>query len=97
MDKAKNTLYLRNIPDSITKGELRQSLYELCTEYGVVLDIVALKTERMRGQAFVVFRDEFAASSALQHLNGFRFYGQSLVCQYARKPSNATMIAAGGV
>ncbi len=91
-NKSKNTVYLRNIPDSISKGELRQSLYELCTQYGVVLDIVAVKTERMRGQAFVVFRDEFAAASALQQLNGFRFYGNDLVCQYARKVSNATTL-----
>ena len=90
---ASNTIYLRNIPDSVSKNQLKQSLYELSSEYGVVIDIVALKTERMRGQAFVVFRDEVVASRALQGLDGFSFYGNKLVAQYARKPSQATMIA----
>ena len=88
-----NTIYLRNIPDSISKAQLKQSLYELSSEYGIVLDIVALKTERMRGQAFIVYRDEIVASRALQGLDGFNFYGNKLVAQYARKPSQATMVA----
>lgn len=93
MNKAKNTIYLRNLPDSISKDQLKQSLYEASSEYGVVLDIVALKTEQMRGQAFVVFRDEFSASSALQGLNGFSFYGRPIIAQYAKKPSNAILVA----
>ena len=91
MDRSRNTLYLRNLADGVSKPELQRSLYELCTEFGVVLDVVALKTERMRGQAFVVYRDEMAAATALQELNGLPFYGRALVAQYARRPSNATL------
>jgi U2 small nuclear ribonucleoprotein B'' len=98
MDRCRNTVYLRNLVDSVSIGELRRSLYELCTEYGVVLDIVADKSEKLRGQAFVVFRDEMAASSALQQLNGTSFYGKTIAAQYARRPSTcaaATAIRVG--
>ena len=37
-------------------AELRRSLYFLFSQYGAVLDVVALKTPKMRGQAFVVFK-----------------------------------------
>ena len=39
------------------KEDLRKSLYVLMSQFGQVLDIVALKTMKMRGQAFVVFKE----------------------------------------
>merc|ERR1711977_749974 len=45
------TLYVTNIPSSkIQKSDLRISLYMLFSTYGPVLDVVALKTMKMRGQ-----------------------------------------------
>ena len=41
----------------INKDELKKSLYAAFSQFGPILDIVALKTFRMRGQAFVVFFD----------------------------------------
>lgn len=88
---ATNTIYLRNIPDSVSKNELKRSLYELGTEYGVLLDVVALKTDSMRGQAFLVYRDAVCAARALQGLNAFEFYGRRITAQYAQKASNAIL------
>ena len=36
-------------------AELRRSLYSLYSQFGRIMDVVALKTRKMRGQAFVVF------------------------------------------
>jgi len=50
------TLYINNLNEKLPKDELRRALYALFGQFGPVLDVVALKTVRMRGQAFIVFR-----------------------------------------
>jgi len=43
-------------------------LYVLCSQFGGILDVVALKTPKMRGQAFVVFQHLTSASIAKAQL-----------------------------
>ncbi|CAG8843066.1 36823_t:CDS:2, partial [Racocetra persica] len=57
------TLYARNLNEKINKDA-----------YGRILDIVALKTIKMRGQAFIVFKEIQSATAAMRGLNGFNFY-----------------------
>lgn len=47
-------------------------------------DIVALKTIRMRGQAFIVFRDIPNASAALRSLQGCPFYNKPMKVEFAQ-------------
>lgn len=73
-------LYVTNLPSSkIQKNDLKTALYMLFSTYGPVLDVVCLKTAKMRGQAHVVFRDIQAATQAMRSLEGFVFLGQALV------------------
>lgn len=51
----------------------------LFSTYGPVLDVVALKTMKMRGQAHIVFRDVQAATQAMRSLDGQEFLGRKLV------------------
>jgi U2 small nuclear ribonucleoprotein B'' len=44
-----------------------------------VVDIVALKTMKMRGQAFVIFKELGSSTNALRQLQGFPFYGKPMV------------------
>jgi hypothetical protein len=44
-----------------------------------VLDVVALKTMKMRGQAHIVFRDIHASTQAMRSLQGFEFFGKEMV------------------
>jgi RNA recognition motif-containing protein len=74
------SLYVSNLPDKLQKADLRRNLYFLFTEFGPVLDINAAKTSKMRGQAFVVFRDTNAAAQAMRSLQGFEFFGKEMVC-----------------
>ncbi|KAF2239192.1 hypothetical protein EV356DRAFT_515414 [Viridothelium virens] len=74
-----STLYCRNLPEKIQKEELRRSLYMLFSTYGHVIDIVALKTRKMRGQAHVTFRDIQASTTAMRALQGFNFFEKDLV------------------
>ncbi|KAI1304741.1 hypothetical protein F5Y03DRAFT_166689 [Xylaria venustula] len=84
------TLYVTNLPSSkINKADLKTALYLLFSTHGPVLDVVALKTAKMRGQAHIVFRDVHAATQALRSLDGFEFLGKELKIQYAKSKSDA--------
>jgi hypothetical protein len=47
--------------------------------YGPVLDVVALRTQKMRGQAHIVYRDVQTATQAMRSLDGSEFFGHQLV------------------
>ncbi|CAG8551491.1 5066_t:CDS:2, partial [Cetraspora pellucida] len=83
------TLYVRNLNEKINKDELKRSLYALFSAYGRILDIVALKTIKMRGQAFVVFKEIQSATAAMRGLNGFNFYDVPMQIEYAKGKSDA--------
>ncbi|CAP60422.1 uncharacterized protein PODANS_1_7200 [Podospora anserina S mat+] len=73
------TLYVTNLPSNkIQKEDLRTALYMLFSTYGAVLDVVALKTMKMRGQAHIVYKDIQTATQAMRSLNGFEFFGREL-------------------
>ncbi|CAG8437401.1 15526_t:CDS:2 [Funneliformis caledonium] len=60
-----------------------------CHSYGRIIDIVALKTKKMRGQAFIVFKEIQSATSAMRGLNGFNFYDKPMHIEYAKGKSEA--------
>uniref|UniRef100_UPI00398EFAEF U2 small nuclear ribonucleoprotein B'' n=1 Tax=Pristiophorus japonicus TaxID=55135 RepID=UPI00398EFAEF len=82
------TIYINNINDKIKKEELKRALYALFSQFGQIIDIVALKTMKMRGQAFVIFKEITCATSALRQLQGFPFYGKHMRIQYAKTDSD---------
>ncbi|KAL1965608.1 hypothetical protein VTN77DRAFT_5285 [Rasamsonia byssochlamydoides] len=82
------TLYIKNLPDKIKKPDLRMALYTLFSTYGTVLDVVAMRTEKMRGQAHVVFRDIQASTQAMRALQGFDFFGKEMKIAYAKGSSD---------
>ena len=78
----KETIYVNNLNERINKEELKKSLYAAFSQFGPILDVVALKTFRMRGQAFIVFRDISAATQAVVQLLAHvrRRFGLSVQC-----------------
>lgn len=81
-------LYVNNLNDKLSKQDLRLNLYLLFSTYGTVLDIVALKTSKMRGQAHIVFRDIVSASLAMKECNGTYFFGKEMRIAYAKGRSD---------
>jgi RNA recognition motif-containing protein len=74
------TLYVTNLQSAkIQKEDLRTALYMLFSTYGAVLDVVALKTMKMRGQAHIVYKDVQTATQAMRSLDGFEFFGRPMV------------------
>lgn len=61
------------------KEDLKRNLYMLFATYGVVLDVVTMKSPKMRGQAHVVFRNADMSTQAMRALQGFEFFGKPMV------------------
>jgi RNA recognition motif-containing protein len=73
------TLYINNVNEKIKSDVLKKMLYMIFSQYGKVVDIVAKKGLKLRGQSWVVFQDASAATNALRGKQGFNFYGKPLV------------------
>lgn len=71
--------FLASYPFVFVSSELKRSLYALFSQFGQIVEIVAMKTMKMRGQAFVVFKELAAATNALRQLQGFPFYNKPMV------------------
>ena len=63
----RETVYVNNLNERINHEELKKSIYAAFSQFGPILEVVALKTLRMRGQAFIVFRDISAATQAVRN------------------------------
>lgn len=89
-------LYVTNLPSAkIQKSDLRTSLYMLFSTYGSVLDVVALKTMAMRGQAHIVYRDVQTSTQAMKHLDGQLFLGRTLVrCPKLKRTKQTALTSA---
>ncbi|KAG0500059.1 hypothetical protein HPP92_000131 [Vanilla planifolia] len=72
---------------------------KLCTElkkisaccfyqFGKILEVLAFKTLKHKGQAWVVFEDVTSASEALKRMQGFPFYDKPMRIQYAKTKSD---------
>lgn len=82
------TLYCRGLDDRIHPRDIIANLYDLFIPFGDVAHIHAERSKKLRGQAFVSFRDITAASAALQKLQGAILLGRSISIQYAYSKSN---------
>ncbi|XP_027164115.1 U2 small nuclear ribonucleoprotein B'' [Coffea eugenioides] len=89
------TIYIKNLNEKVKKEELKRSLYALFSQYGRILDIVALKTTKLRGQAWVVFSEVTAASNAVRQMQNFPFYDKPMRIQYAKTKSDCIARAEG--
>jgi U2 small nuclear ribonucleoprotein B'' len=64
----------------------------LFSTYGPVLDVVALRTMKMRGQAHITFRDIQTASQAMRSLEGCEFFGYELVRAPVAAPAGPPLL-----
>ncbi|XP_037052460.1 U1 small nuclear ribonucleoprotein A [Bradysia coprophila] len=83
-----HTIYINNLNEKIKKDELKKSLYAIFSQFGQIMDIVALKTLRMRGQAFVIFKEIASATNALRTMQGFPFYDKPMRIAYSKMDSD---------
>jgi RNA recognition motif-containing protein len=90
------TLYVRNLNESVKLPVLKQDLETTFSQFGNVLNVIAHKNLKMRGQAFVVFEDTAAAEAALAQVRGFEYHGKKMDVQFAKTPSDDTVLREQG-
>ncbi|KAI9622801.1 hypothetical protein H4Q26_015085 [Puccinia striiformis f. sp. tritici PST-130] len=85
---ATETVYLNNLNEKVKLPALKQTLRNLLKNFGPVLDVVAHRSVRMRGQAFVAFADREVAAKAVKEVKGFPLYGKPIEIAFARSPAD---------
>merc|ERR1711884_435379 len=88
MERPNHTIYINNLNEKVKKEDLKKSLYAIFSQFGQILDIVALKTLKMRGQAFVIFKEVPSAVAAIKSMQGFPFYDKPMRIAFSRTDSD---------
>ncbi|GAU11230.1 hypothetical protein TSUD_342200 [Trifolium subterraneum] len=73
------TIYINNLNEKIKIEELKKSLHAVFSQFGKILEVLAFKTLKHKGQAWVIFEDVTSASNALRQMQGFPFYDKPMV------------------
>lgn len=60
------TLYVHNINEKIKINDLKRQLYDLFSQSGKILEVIANKGTKKRGQAFIVFSEVSQAENAMK-------------------------------
>lgn len=93
----KHTIYINNLNDSIKVEPMKQALHAAFSQFGPIIDIVMRKSYRLRGQAFIIFRDIESAAKALRTMQGFPFYDRPMVSIIDRMISNSAPLCPSSI
>lgn len=89
------TIYINNLNEKIKLEELKKSLNAVFSQFGKILEVLAFKTLKHKGQAWVVFEDVASATKALKGMQDFPFYDKPMRIQYAKTKSDVVAKADG--
>ncbi len=82
---------MKNLEERIKIDDMKEALREIFSEYGNVVDLVAKTNLKAKGQAFVVFDDIESAERAIKEVQGFELFEKSMVLDFAKTKSDATV------
>lgn len=82
---------MKNLEESIKIPQLKEALTEIFSEYGNVIDLVAKKNLKAKGQAFIVFEDTESAERAIQEVQGFELFDKPMSLDFAKTKSDVTV------
>ncbi|KAG1326234.1 U1 small nuclear ribonucleoprotein A [Cocos nucifera] len=87
------TIYINNLNEKIKLDELKKSLHAVFSQFGKILEVLAFKTLKHKGQAWVVFEDVLSATEALKQMQGFPFYDKPMApfCIHDRAESSMAL------
>lgn len=86
---------MSNLEERVKVETLVESLRALFSEFGQVIDIVAKKNLKAKGQAFVVFDDPQSAQDAVEEIQGFQLFDKPMHVAMARSRSDKTIETKG--
>ncbi|EDL47272.1 U1A small nuclear ribonucleoprotein [Plasmodium vivax India VII] len=82
------TLYVKNLNDRIKIDEMKKNLKDLFKQYGVIEDLVVMKSFWRKGQAWVVYDNVESSTKALNALQGFVLFGKIMQINYSHNKSD---------
>ncbi|KAG5020419.1 hypothetical protein JHK87_016274 [Glycine soja] len=65
-------------------ARLKKSLNAVFTQFGEILEVLAFKTLKHKGQAWVFFEDASSASNVVRQMQGFPFYDKLMLSRFLR-------------
>lgn len=68
-----------------------EALNAIFSEFGTIVDVVAKRNLKAKGQAFVVFENPEAALNAIEAVQGFELFGKQMKVALARSTSDKTI------
>merc|ERR1711976_299962 len=83
-----HTIYVNNLSEKLSKEDTKKVLYAAFSQFGRILEIVALRTNKLRGQAWIIFENLSSSTNAMKTMHGFLLCGKPLRVQYARMKSD---------
>lgn len=89
-------VYVKNLEERIKVDQLKEALTEIFSEYGNIIDLVAKKNLKAKGQAFIVFDSADDAAKAIEEINGFELFDKPMQLDFARTRSDATVLQQEG-
>ena len=91
MANSGHSVYVQNLEERVKPETLVESLRAIFSEFGNVVDIVAKKNVKAKGQAFVVFDDPKSAQNAVEEIQGFELFEKPMRVAMARTRSDKTV------
>ncbi|BEI86273.1 hypothetical protein CcaverHIS002_0605600 [Cutaneotrichosporon cavernicola] len=89
--EASETLYLHNLNEKVQVDVMKTTLTTLFKPYHPLQPIIAHGNARMKGQAFISFRDKETAERAMEDVAEFPLYGKPIIIQFAKKRSDVVI------
>jgi RNA recognition motif-containing protein len=86
-----SSVYVQNLEERVKLDALVDTLRTVFAEFGNVVDIVAKKNLRAKGQAFVVYDSPESAQDAINEIDGFELFGKPMKLAFARTQSDKTI------
>ncbi|KAL6892195.1 hypothetical protein GGI43DRAFT_186862 [Trichoderma evansii] len=86
-----STVYVQNLEERVKPEVLSDALKTIFSEFGNVIDIVAKRNLKAKGQAFIVFDQPSAAQNAIEEVEGFELFGKPMKVAMARMQSDKTV------
>lgn len=86
-----HSVYAQNLEERVKIAPLTEALKAIFSEFGSIVDIVAKKNVRAKGQAFIVFDHAVEAENAIDEMQGFELFGKPMKLSMARSRSDKTI------
>ncbi|KAK7398050.1 hypothetical protein QQX98_012587 [Neonectria punicea] len=86
-----STVYVQNLEERVKVEAITEALRTIFSQFGNVVDVVAKKNLKAKGQAFVVFEDPVSAQTAIEEVQGFELFDKPMKLAMARTRSDKTV------